>query len=245
LLASAADLRAAMANGSEIVLKPVYSRFAARTVLRPAARDVARITPSAAEPWVAQHFIAGRQVCTYSLARSGRVLAHTAYPAELTAGQGAAVVFRHIEHPAAFEWVREFVARENFSGQIAFDFIETAAGELYALECNPRATSGVHLLAANPCFAAAFFDEPPEVITPPAGRPAMLAAAMLFVALPAIRSWAGLKTWAAAFAGARDVVFRLDDPAPALLQWVGLANFLWWAARGGISPVQASTLDIE
>ncbi|MEP7358972.1 MAG: carbamoylphosphate synthase large subunit [Anaerolineales bacterium] len=247
LLTSPADLRAAMgSDGREMVLKPVYSRFAARTLVRPSAREAAHVIPSAAEPWVAQDFITGWQICTYSLARAGRVLAHTAYPAELTAGQGAALVFRHIEHPAACEWVRAFVARENFNGQIAFDFIETGSGELFALECNPRATSGVHLLAANPRFAGAFFDSPPELVTPPcAGRPAMLAAAMLLVALPAVRSFTALRAWARAFAAARDVVFRLDDPAPALLQWVGLANFLWWAARRHVSAVQASTLDIE
>jgi predicted ATP-grasp superfamily ATP-dependent carboligase len=245
LLTSAAGVQDALAEGGAMVLKPVYSRFAARTIIRPTAREAARIIPSAAEPWVAQEFVHGRQICTYSLARGGRVLAHTAYPAELTAGPGTALVFRHIEHPAALAWVREFVAREQFSGQIAFDFIETEAGELYALECNPRATSGVHLLASNSRFAAAFFDEPPELVTPCDGRPAMLAAGMVLAALPAVRSWAGLKAWAAAFAGARDVVWRWDDPAPALLQGLGLANFLWWAARRRISPVRASTLDIE
>ena len=194
---------------------------------------------------MAQDYIAGRQLCSYSLARDGRLLAHTAYPAEMTAGQGAALVFRHIEHPAVFDWVREFVAREQFSGQIAFDFIETDQGELFALECNPRATSGVHLLAGNPRFAGAFFEPPAELVTPSRARPAMLASAMLLAALPALRSRTALRRWAAAFADARDVVFRPDDPAPALLQGLGLANFLWWAARRRISPVQASTLDIE
>ena len=74
-----------------------------------------------------------------------------------------------MEHAAARAWVETFVAREGYTGQIAFDFIETEAGVMYALECNPRATSGVHLLAAHPEFAAAFFTPPPtlSVAAPP------------------------------------------------------------------------------
>jgi hypothetical protein len=208
---------------------------------------LAGVTPSAAAPWVAQTFVRGRQVCTYSLARAGRLVAHTAYPSEFTAGQGATIVFRHIEHPAALAWVRAFVEREDFSGQIAFDFIETEAGELYALECNPRATSGVHLLAGHPDFAAAFFVPPPagELLTPPEGRPALLAAAMWLYALPAVRSWPRLKHWLRAMTVGRDVIFDPRDPLPALLQGVGLARFLAWSVRHRISALEASTYDIE
>ncbi len=246
VLHSAADVQAALGRNPDVVLKPVYSRFAARTRLPPhSARALARVVPSAAEPWVAQAYVRGRQVCTYSLAHGGRLAAHTAYPAEFTAGQGAAIVFRHIEHPAAQAWVETFVARERFSGQIAFDFIETEAGELYALECNPRATSGVHLLASNPAFAQAFFEPPTTTLTPTAARPAQLAAAMWLYALPAVRSWAGLRRWARALAGGRDVLWRAHDPGPALLQGLGLAHFLAWSVRHRISALEASTLDIE
>jgi predicted ATP-grasp superfamily ATP-dependent carboligase len=246
LLQSTADLRVALAADPDVVLKAVYSRFAARTLLPPhSARALARVRPTAAAPWVAQAYVRGRQVCTYSLAHQGRVIAHTAYPAEITAGQGATIVFRHIEHPAALDWVQAFVARAQFSGQIAFDFIETEAGDLLALECNPRATSGVHLLASNPGFARAFFEPGDELITPRDGRPTMLASAMWLYALPAVRSWAGLRQWARTLAGARDVLWRADDPWPALLQWLGVGHFLAWSVRHRISALEASTYDIE
>ena len=247
LLQSPAELRAALAGTRPVVLKPVYSRFAARTLLPPHnARALARVAPSAAEPWVAQTYVRGRQVCTYSLARDGCLLAHTAYPAEFTAGQGAAVVFRHIAHAGALAWVTEFVARERFSGQIAFDFIETEAGDLFALECNPRATSGVHLLACQPGFAQAFFHAPTQTLTPQVGAPpALLASAMLLYALPAVRSWPHLRQWWQAMATGRDVIFDRRDPLPALLQWLGLAGFVGWSLRHGISALEASTFDIE
>lgn len=246
LLQSAADLRAALADGEPLVLKPAYSRFAARTLIPPHRADaLARVRPTPAEPWVAQAFVRGRQVCTYSLAHQGRVVAHAAYPSEFTAGQGATVLFRQLEHPAARAWVEAFVAREGYTGQIAFDFIETEAGELYALECNPRATSGVHLLAGHPAFAAAFFTPPAAPLAPPPGRPAMLAAAMWLYALPAARSWPRLRQWAAALRAARDVIFDPRDPLPALLQGVGVVHFLAWGQRYRISALEASTFDIE
>jgi hypothetical protein len=204
------------------------------------------VAPSAAEPWVAQAYVRGQQLCTYSLARDGRLLAHTAYPAEFTAGQGAAVAYRHINHAAALAWVTEFVRRERFSGQIAFDFIETEAGELFGLECNPRATSGVHLLARQPGFARCFFEAPEQLLTPSsAARPALLAAAMLLYALPAVRSWPRLRQWWRTLRTGRDVIFDPRDPLPALLQWLGLAGFIGLSLRHGISALEASTFDIE
>ncbi len=249
-LESTADLQAALAGGGEWVLKPVFSRFAARTRLPPhsaAALEAGRVRPSPSEPWVAQAYVRGRQVCTYSVAHHGQLAAHVAYPVEFSAGQGAAVAFRAIEHPAAQAWVTRFVTAEDFSGQIAFDFIEDAAGRVAALECNPRATSGAHLLAGNPDFARAFFGPLPQLVDGAgvASRPAMLAAGMLLYALPATRSWAGLRRWAEAFARSRDVVANGRDPLPGLLQGLSLVPFAAWAVRRHISLIEASTYDIE
>lgn len=245
-LTSAGELRAALAGASAVVLKPAYSRFAARTRLPPHGREtVAEVRPSEREPWVAQAYVHGRQICTYSIAHRGRLAAHVAYPVEFSAGQGAAVAFRPIAHPAAQAWVESFVAHESFTGQIAFDFIETKAGEVVALECNPRSTSGVHLLASHPDFARAFFGMLPELVTAETARPAMLAAGMLLYGLPAVRTRAGLRQRGAAFAGSRDVVFSARDPLPALLQIASLAPFLWWSARHHMSAMAASTYDIE
>src|SRR5262249_48557145 len=157
-LESAQGLEAVLAEGGEWVLKPAFSRFAARTRLPPhSPAALARGRPSPGEPWVAQAYWRGRQVCPYSLAHRRQLAGHAAYPVEFSAGQGAAVAFRAIEHAAARKWVNRYVAAEDFTGQIAFDFIEDAAGEVAALECNPRATSGAHLLAGAPDFAQAFF----------------------------------------------------------------------------------------
>ena len=240
------DLQVVLAKDGEWVFKPAYSRFAARTQLPPhTARSLAGVQPSPHEPWVAQAYLRGRQVCTYSLAHHGQLAAHVAYPVEFSAGQGAAVAFRAIEHAAARDWVARFVAAEDFTGQIAFDFIENASGAAAALECNPRATSGAHLLAGAPDFAQAFFGPLPQPVGALDAQPVMLAAGMLLYSLPAARSRAGLRGWAAAFARSRDVVLNRRDPLPGLLQLLSLIPFATWSLRHHMSLLAASTYDIE
>ncbi len=247
LLTSAAELTAALAAPGAWVLKPAYSRFGSRTRLPPhAPRTLAGVRPTPAAPWVAQRFVRGRAWCTYSLAHAGRLAAHATYPVSFTAGPGAAIYFECVAHPAAQAWVTAFVARENFAGQIAFDFIEDAAGALWALECNPRATSGVHLLAAHPAFAAAFFGDGAALITPPPGeQPAMLAAALLLYGLPALRTGAGRRRWWHALTHSRDVIAQRGDPAARWVQWASLAEFAARSWRLGVGALAASTADIE
>lgn len=246
LLASESDLQAALAGPGAWVLKPVYSRFAARTLLPPhPAGALEKVRPTPAAPWVAQRLVRGRGLCTYSVAHAGRLAAHAAYPVTFSAGQGAAIHFQAEAHAGALAWVAAFVAAEAFTGQIAFDFIEDAAGSLWALECNPRLTSGVHLLAAHPDFAAALWGCGPALVTPPLGPPAMFAAAMLLYGLPSLRSGAGLRRWLSAMGGSRDVIAQWRDPRPALTQFASLAEFAARSWRLGISALEASTEDIE
>ncbi|MCC7361835.1 MAG: hypothetical protein IT317_20295 [Anaerolineales bacterium] len=242
-LANAADLRAALTRPGVWVLKPAYSRFAVRTLLPPhSARALAQVQPTPAAPWVAQRLVRGRALCTYSVAHAGRLAAHAAYPVTWSAGQGAAIYFEAEAHVGAQNWVAALVARLAFTGQIAFDFIEDAAGQLWALECNPRTTSGVHLLAAHPGFAQTLRTAGPEVVTPPPGPPRMLAAAMWLYGL---RSGRGLRAWVRALRTGKDVISAPGDRAAGLRQWRALAEFGLRAARLGISGLEASTADIE
>ena len=167
---------------SPVVLKPVYSRFAAKALVvrgreRPPLPGI-----SASFPWVGQQYIAGRPYCTYSIARQGAVVAHACYAGAFTAGRGASISFEYEERADLLEWVRRFAAAVRFTGQIAFDFIVTAEGKAYPIECNPRATSGVHLFRPADRLERAFLGEglgEGEVVQPSERRPSLLAAAML------------------------------------------------------------------
>jgi len=246
LIESVDDLPTAFSCWPRLVLKPVYSRFAARTLLCPSrsqAEAAFRASPGTA--WVAQKYLSGRQICTYSVAHQGRLTAHCAYPSEFTAGLGSTILFRAIDHPAALEWVQCFVAERQFTGQISFDFIENDKGNIFALECNPRATSGVHLFADSADFSATFLDPNKPCLFPLPSGSSMLLTAMLVYGLPAVLLKRRLKPWLSAFTHSRDVIFSPHDPAPAFLQLRSLLYFVILGRRYKISPLEASTFDIE
>ncbi len=244
LIDSATRLQSAFEAWPALVLKPVYSRFAARTLMRVGLHQ-ALSTLTFDSSWAAQEFIAGEQVCTYSVCHNGRMTAHTAYRSDFTAGQGATILFRHVEHQKIFAWVNKFVAALSFTGQIAFDFIETAGGEIFAIECNPRATSGIHLLAGAPRFVDSFFDSTLECVTPSSTDSSMLLSGMLIYGLPAALKKGKFQKWFTACTSSRDVIYRRDDPLPALLQFRSILHYLRLARRENISALEASTFDIE
>jgi predicted ATP-grasp superfamily ATP-dependent carboligase len=244
LISNQDDILHAYAHWRSLILKPVYSRFAARTLIMPPLKK-ALSTLKFDSPWVAQEFLDGQQYCTYSVCHNGVVHAHTTYPSSFTAGQGATIVFEHVEHAAIFNWVKTFVRENNFTGQIAFDFIQTQQGHLYALECNPRATSGVHLLASNPLFVDAFVNPKPGCLTPLGKSRRMVSTAMLMYALPAAIRNGQFLHWVKTFFTSRDVILDLRDPMPFLLQLRGIFAYLALARKYEITPLEASTFDIE
>lgn len=246
LVSNQDDLFSAYANWRELVLKPAFSRFASQTLIRPSIHQaLVTLTFDPASPWVAQEFVHGTQVCTYSIVHRGHITAHTAYRSEFTAGQGATVAFQHVDQPAAFRWVQTFVEAMQFTGQIAFDFVEDAKGQVTALECNPRATSGVHLLASHSCFTDAFLNPTLNCIQPDGPNPSMLSTAMLVYALPEALRQKRFARWLDTFAHSRDTLFDLRDPLPALLQGRSILHYVNLARQNGISALQASTFDIE
>ena len=244
LIESRVRLTSAFERWPRFVLKPVYSRFAARTLICPTYQQALSALTFDSR-WVAQEFIAGTQVCTYSVCQHGRITAHTAYRSDFTAGQGATILFRHVNHAATFDWVTKFVAATAFTGQIAFDFIEAADGRVVALECNPRATSGIHLLAREPRFVDSFFDASASCVTPSSSSSSMLLSGMLVYGLPAALKKRQLGKWLSAFLSSRDTIFDPRDLSPFFLQARSIFYYLRLAREKGISPLEASTFDIE
>ncbi|MFK8014347.1 MAG: ATP-grasp domain-containing protein [Gammaproteobacteria bacterium] len=98
---------------------------------------------------IAQTFIRGRHVSTFSVAHEGRTRVTAMYEGTLMSGT-VAVCFRRVrELPAVENWVREFIERQSLSGFMSFDFIVDDDGTAWAIECNPRVTSGIHFLRAD------------------------------------------------------------------------------------------------
>ena len=117
--------------------------------------------------------------------------------------------FEQVQHEGTRAWVEHFVRTVRFSGQIGFDFIEDVTGQVHAIECNPRATSGIHLFHPGDGLVRALLE--PEVllnedieVTPQPGKDkAMLALPMLGSGIRQLQGSRGsLRAWRAAWEGA-------------------------------------------
>jgi len=180
------------------------------------------------------------------VARDGVLRAHAAYRPAWRAGEiGSGYFFEPADSAVAEGIVRRLVAEVRYTGQISFDFIERSDGGVAVLECNPRATSGVHLFGAQDGLAAAFERSAIGVARPAGGRPGMLAPAMLLLGVARALRRRRLRQFATDFRGARDALWSRHDPLPAFYLYLGLGAFVAQGLWQGVSPTTASTHDIE
>jgi predicted ATP-grasp superfamily ATP-dependent carboligase len=229
----------------KFVLKPVYSRFGSKTIIISSFKgNIPNINISQKNPWILQEFIEGSQFCTYSIAKNGKISAHTAYPTTFTAGIGSSIAFENIDYPKVFDWISEYVKKNNYTGQIAFDFIETPDKEVYVIECNPRATSGIHLFDEINLIGA-FLENSEEIISPNKSTKAVISLAILTYGLSCINSFDKLKSWIKTIFSSKDTVFSLSDPLPFVHQFFILAGLGLVALKNKIKITEVSTMDIE
>ncbi|MDR6226179.1 ATP-grasp domain-containing protein [Desmospora profundinema] len=222
------------------VLKPAYSRFATRVLFLEEPPEEPPV--SLEQPWVLQERIAGPQLSAYAVAYHGRLAAYSCYRTVYTAGLGSALTFRHEEEPQVYEWVDRLVKRYGYTGQIAFDFIQSRDdGRFYPLECNPRATSGIHLFTEPSLVEAMVGGDCSSVVIPAADTKTMLVLPMVLYGWRQGKPWNWIRTMAAH----RDVVFDWRDPAPFWGQGLSLWH-LWRTARKQHLPLlKLTTQDIE
>ena len=144
--------------GNELVLKPVFSRFASNVYLRPSAAEIATIKPTEQEPWVAQELIEGDVISSYGICQDGVVKVHADYNNEFVTGAkssqglGASSSFQPRESTDTREFANKLFASINYTGQYGLDFILGPRGAA-CIECNPRSTSGVHLFEKQRSFS--------------------------------------------------------------------------------------------
>lgn len=230
-----------------VILKPVYSRFASRVMfLSHSEESLPSISVSRDEPWIVQQWIAGKQICSYSVAYRGEVIAHSAYRTTFTAGRGSSIAFQPVQHDRLFLLVQRWIKEWNYTGQFALDWIETAEGEIYPIECNPRTTSGVHLFTlANRLDQIFAHPDSSALISPKPNVRRMLTLAMWSYGLKSVRSIRQFWDWLITCSSSQDVVFRWNDPLPFFTQFHLLFYFSKVSRTVGISMLEASTHDIE
>ena len=138
----------------ELALKPVYS-CAAKNVchLRLNTPLLAKVEVGPGNEYVAQELITGNRYCSYCVLLDGRIFVFSVHPVFDTTDGASCVYFQSIGHASIRAYVDPIAdALPGVNGQIAFDFIKTD-NQLVAIECNPRATSGIYLWSGTPDLA--------------------------------------------------------------------------------------------
>jgi hypothetical protein len=208
-------------RGRRLVWKPRFSRFAARV----------RFDDPPPDPrgWMAQDFVEGDEFSSWALCLGGEVRTLTVYQCPVRAGRGAGCAFVPFWDEEAATAVRDWAAQLGTTGSLAFDWIRSRDGSLRVIECNPRLTSGLHVL--DPSVSLAALLEGPAPLPPPMR--------------------AGQLLWPTVFQSLRlggttpDLVFARDDPWPALGQVPSFLELAVAALRHRISLSAAATRDIE
>jgi predicted ATP-grasp superfamily ATP-dependent carboligase len=165
------------------------------------------------QPWIMQAFIPGQEYCTHSTVRDGELRLHCC--CKSSAFQ---INYEMVDRPAITAWVKHFVKGLNLTGQVSFDFMETADGQIYAIECNPRTHSAITMFYNHPGVAEAYLAPGTTMIQPlPSSRPTYWLYHEIWrlathLTQPAI-VWQRLKI----IAQGKDAIFDWADPLPFLL----------------------------
>ncbi len=234
-------------EGSRTVYKPVYSRFAAQTVVRPQGIEALEgVEPTARRPWIAQEYLPGRPFATFTVAHAGRITAHATYATDFCHGFGPTVVYRRVEQPAVLQWVRSFVEAVKYTGQMGLDFIEDAAGRIAAIECNPRLTGGMYLLKDDARFTAAYFDPLTGPIEATRARSYTFRFWLFWTLFQHTKAFPGYGEWSRQFFGARSTnEFLWSDPLPRLMGPLLTAGVAVAGLKNGIGAREMVTRDFE
>lgn len=242
-LESRADVDEVAPFASQLVFKPAWSRFGSRVLIKPTHAQLRQIAPTKAQPWVAQNYLPGPEICVYAVAREGRVVAQQAYQPTYRVGHGAGVAFERCQSEAARQFTSRIAETLNWTGQISFDFRHDEAGHLRVIECNPRATSGIHYFSKGDGLAQAILGDGAALAS---GRlPMTLPMAMVTFGLPYAWHNGGLMQWWRDFHAMGDITSWPDDRGMLSSQVKALGEIAVRAFQQRCDLVSASVRDIE
>jgi predicted ATP-grasp superfamily ATP-dependent carboligase len=236
------ELRASLTVFPGYFAKPAFSRggLDMLTNVGPlaGALDYDDVTPTPLHPWVVQEYIDGTDVCTFSVARQGRLALHCSYVHPRQIEHAGGIVFESIDDPDALACATRVVAATGYHGQIGFDFRRNGHG-LFVLECNTRPTAGVHLVSDSALADAVLGSGELPARVPP-GRRRLYAAALVRDLL--LHHGNARDDLAYLRSGAPDVYAERGDRVPALFQLLSYAQVLRYLARHGRAARAGTTL---
>lgn len=231
-----------LSQRQSVVVKPTHGCAGIGLHILEAGDPLPAVTDTG--PAIVQAHVEGRHLSSFSIAHEGRLLGTVLYEGTVFSGT-VAVCFARVEPlPRVLAWIERFVRELEFDGFIAFDFIIDSDERPWAIECNPRLTSGVHFVE-HADLARAVLD--PAASSTLRVRPQRLFQQFYTVLTETQKSIVNRRRFAANFAQLRaapDVVWLRSDPLPFLLMTPVCYELLARTIFRGESFGEAATQDI-
>jgi glutathione synthase/RimK-type ligase-like ATP-grasp enzyme len=128
--------------------------------------------PTPESPWLVQEFVDGPMLCTYTTFHDSTPTAHCTYRAPRQWEHSTAIQFQSVAGEETLEVAQAIASELDYGGQMSLDFVDSD-GQLYLIECNPRATDGV-LLVPDGDLAGGILDERRELTAVEPGQEVQL-----------------------------------------------------------------------
>lgn len=131
------------------VIKKDYSRFGEETFLE-WNQDVLNTlkTNTESNEYFFQERLSGKEVSAFAWFQDGELMTHSVYSSQMRYSK-ASIHFKKEEDSRIEELFNQIGKQYQLNGQISFDFMLTDQG-VALIECNPRCTSGIHLIHQLP-----------------------------------------------------------------------------------------------
>ncbi len=129
-------------NNHDVVLKPLHASAGIDMEMLDKGSSIPATTH---RPSMLQQRMRGRLLTSLSIARDGQCLGTGVYEGTVFTGS-VAIAFERVDviEPVSI-FINTFIEKTGYTGFISFDLFIEDDGLAYAIECNPRLTSGIHL----------------------------------------------------------------------------------------------------
>ncbi len=191
---------------------------------------------------IVQQQMTGLSCSSCTIAIAGKSTVSVCYRSLLESG-AVSVLFEEMAVPASIaHFIDTVVKALSYTGMISFDFIQDSDGVWRAIECNPRATSGLHFLQPLDIVNALFN---PEVMIERevSGRRQEFWSCLMQVEGSLFKGRIDRSGWRNLFS-VRDISWRWNDVKPFLLMSFVLAPQLFKAMRMGVPVSQVLMSDV-
>lgn len=195
------------------------------------------------ERYVVQQRLSGDACCAFSVAAAGETLLSVCYRSLLESGS-VSVCFEQIKVPEGItRFVESIVRATGYSGMISFDFIQNNDGDWCAIECNPRATSGIHFVDQEDLLSSLVGGQK-SVPRPLSGRRQEFWSCLMNVEGALFKGQVNRQGWRNLFRS-KDITFRIADMKPFIFMTFILAPQLYKSFRSGKSISEVLMSDVS